>query len=186
MQDKEIIALFWQRDEDAIAETDLKYGKYCHRIAENILENAQDADECVNDTWLKTWNAIPVSRPRYFQGFLAKITRNLAIDRWKRESAAKRGNGAVALALDELEECISGLSNVESDYEAKELAGAIDSFISALPEKEQCIFVQRYFYVESVRNIAAALRMRENNVSVTLSRTRKSLKRYLQEEGYEL
>ncbi len=186
MLDQEIIGLFWQRDEQAIAETNAKYGKYCRRVAANILGSREDAEECVNDTWLKTWNAIPENRPKYFQGFLAKITRNLALDRWKRQTARKRGRGAAALALEELEECVSGFSNVELEYEARELYRAIDSFINALPEKEQYVFVQRYFYMEAVQAIAESLQVRDNHVSVILSRTRKKLRRYLQEEGYEV
>lgn len=186
MQDRDIIELFWQRDETAITATERKYGRYCRRVAMNVLNNAEDADECVSDTWLKTWNAIPENRPYHFQGFLAKITRHIAIDRWKRQTAAKRGNGTASLALDELEECVSGLSNVEREYEAKELAKAIDTFIVQLPEKEQRIFVWRYFYLEAVQDIARRLHVKENYVSVVLSRTRDKLRQFLREEGYEL
>ncbi|MCM1091165.1 MAG: sigma-70 family RNA polymerase sigma factor [Butyrivibrio sp.] len=186
MQDNDIIELFWLRDEAAIVETDRKYGRYCRRIAMNLLENEEDANECVNDTWFKVWNAIPNERPRYFQGFLSKITRHIAINRWKNQTAIKRGSGAVALALEELGECVSGTSTVESEYEAKELSEAIDAFINRLPEKEQCIFIWRYFYLESVQSIAKCMGLRANNVSVILSRTRNKLKLYLQEKGYEL
>ena len=186
MQDKDIIELFWQRDEAAITATDRKFGKYCHRIAMNVLENKEDADECVSDTWLKTWDAIPENRPYHFQGFLAKITRHIAIDRWKHQTAAKRGKGTTFLVLDELEECVSGLSNVELEYEAKELARAVDTFINQLPEKEQHIFVWRYFYMESAQDIAKWLHVKANYVSVVLSRTRNKLKQFLREEGYDL
>lgn len=186
LDDNEIIELYWNRNERAITETDVKYGKYCRRIALNILENIGDADECLNDTYFKTWNSIPDKRPKFFQGFLGKIARNLAIDRWKNKTADKRGGGAASLVIDELSECISGNESTEEMYEARELYRSIDAFVKRLPKREQFIFMQRYFYVEPVGKIAKVLNIKENNVSLILSRTRRKLKRYLIEEGFEV
>jgi len=186
MQDEEIIALYWQRDERAITETSVQYGAYCYKIADHILNNDADVEECINDTWLKTWNAIPDQRPSRFSAFLAKITRNLALDRWNYETAKKRGGCAAVIALDELEECIAGASNPEKEYEATQLVSDINRFLKLLPEREQSIFMLRYFYVESVACIAKKHGISENNVSAILSRTRKKLKKYLLKEGYLL
>lgn len=183
MEDSQIIELYWQKREDAIKETDCKYRAYCFAIANNILCNQQDSEECVNDTWLQAWNAIPPQKPKVLQSFLAKITRNLSFNRFNARAAQKRGSGELPLVLDELAECLSSDSDVECEYAAKELGQYIRLFVRALPEKDCNVFVRRYFFTDSVREIAQRYRLTENNVMVILSRTRKKLKRYLIKEG---
>ena len=140
MDDLQIIELYFARDEQAIKETDSKYGKLCHSIAYNILNNREDSEECVNDTWLKTWDMIPPTRPQCFRLFLAKIVRNLSFNKYKAKHTDKRGNGEISLILDELEECIAEKSAVEEFFLAKELKNTINAFVSALPERECNIF----------------------------------------------
>jgi RNA polymerase sigma-70 factor (ECF subfamily) len=184
MEDSHIIALFWQRNADAIKETDSKYGSYCFVIANNILHNKEDSEECVNDTWLKVWNAIPPQKPSKLQIFLAKITRNLAFNRYNARSAEKRGGGQITLVLDELAECLAAGTHVEGEYEAKELGQSIRLFVRALPERDGNVFVRRYFFTESVSEIAKRYDLTENNVLVILSRTRKKLRIHLVKEGF--
>ena len=184
MEDDRIVALYWQKNADAVAETSGKYGAYCFAIADNILRSKEDAEECVNDTWLAAWNAIPPQRPRRLKLFLAKITRNLAFNRYHAGTAQKRGGGEIGLVLEELAECIVAESDVESAYEAKELGRSIDGFIRTLPERHGNVFVRRYFFTEPTAVIAKRYGLSENNVTVILSRTRKKLKEHLMKEGY--
>ncbi len=184
MDDSQIIELYWQRDTDAISETAGKYGAYCFAIADNILHNAEDSEECVNDTWLHAWNAIPPQRPGSLRMFLAKITRNLSFNRFNAKNARKRGGGEIALVLDELAECLGGGTDTESAYEAKELRQSIRDFVRALPERDGNVLVRRYFFAESIADIAKRYGLTENNVTVILSRTRRKLKAYLLKEGY--
>lgn len=184
MEDSQIIGLYLQRNTDAISETAKKYGTYCLAIAERILHNTEDAEECVNDTWLQAWNAIPPQNPKVLRLFLAKITRNLSYDRLEARNAKKRGGGEIALILDELEECIGGGMDPESAYEAKELRECIRHFVRSLPEREGNVMIRRYFFAESVAEIAKRYGLSENNVMVILCRTRKKLKTHLKKEGY--
>jgi len=184
MEDSRIVALYWQRNPDAIKETENKYGAYCFFIADNILHSKEDAEECVNDTWLKTWDAIPPQSPNKLQLFLAKITRNLSFNRYKARTAEKRGGGEVSLVLDELSECVVGDPTVEQVYAAKELSECIRLFVRALPERDGNVFVRRYFFTESVSEIAKKYALTENHVMVILSRTRKKLKKHLIKEGF--
>lgn len=184
MEDSQIIELYFKRKEEAIKETDSKYGSYCFAIADNILHNAEDAEECVSDTWLKAWNAIPPGRPTVLRMFLAKITRNLSFNRFHARNAEKRGGGEVHLVLEELAECIANESDTESEYIAKELEQSIRSFVRELPEREGNVFVRRYFFTEPVAVIAKRYSMTDNHVMVVLSRTRKKLKEHLSKEGY--
>ena len=184
MEDDQIVALYWQKNADAIAETNGKYGAYCFAIADNILRSKEDAEECVNDTWLHAWNAMPPQRPRRLKLFLAKITRNLSFNRFHAGTAQKRGGGEMELVLDELAECIAAESDVESAYEAKELGQSVNRFIRTLPERHGNVFVRRYFFTESAAVIAKRYGLTENNVMVILSRTRKKLKAHLIKEGY--
>lgn len=184
MEDNQIVELYWQKNADAISETVSKYGAYCFAIAKNILRNTEDSEECVNDTWLHTWNAIPPQKPNVLRMFLAKITRNLAFNRFNARNAEKRGGGEIALVLDELGECLGGGADVEATYEAKELRQCIRCFVQALPEREGNVLVRRYFFAESVTDIAKRYGLRENNVMVILSRTRRKLKAHLLKEGY--
>ena len=184
MEDGKIVELYWKRDETAISETKNKYEGYCFTIADNILRNCEDSEECVNDTWLKTWNAIPPQKPLKLQLFLARITRNLAFNRYNSLNAEKRGGGEIAFVLDELAECIASERDTESEYETIELGRCIREFVSALSVREGNIFVRRYFFTESVSVIAEKTGLSENNVSVILSRTRKKLRSHLEKEGF--
>lgn len=184
MEDSKIIELYWQKNENAIKETNSKYGAYCFAIADNILHNREDSEECVNDTWLKAWNAIPPQKPTKLQIFLAKITRNLSFNRFNARSAEKRGGGEIILVLDELAECLASESDVESEYMAKELCQCIRKFVRTLPERDGNVFVRRYFFTEPVADISKRYGLTENNVMVILSRTRTKLKTHLIKEGF--
>ena len=186
MNDEQILDLYFARDEQALVETDRKYGGYCFTLANSILHNDQDAEETVSDTYLKAWNAIPPKRPGIFKMFLAKITRNLAFSRWRAYSAEKRGGGEMELVLEELEGCLAAPGGVEDTMNAKELARTIRAFLDTLPEREQDIFLRRYFFVEESETIARRYGMKPATVLRTLSRTRMKLKRYLLKEGYAL
>lgn len=183
LEDSKIIDLYWARKEQALAETDAKYGSYCRTIARNILRNFEDTEECVSDTWLHAWNSMPPQRPGILSAFLGRITRNLSFDRCKYQQAAKRGGGALPLALDELSECVPAPGRVEHALEERELADSIDRFLRTLPERECSIFLRRYWYVDPVQLIAARYELKENTVKSILFRTREKLRRYLLEEG---
>lgn len=186
MNDDQIIELYWQRNDAAIQETSRKYGAYCFAIADNILNCREDSEECVNDTWLQTWNSIPPQRPNIFRIYLAKIIRNLSFNRHQAQHAAKRGGGEITLVLDELAECIAGESDVVDTYQQKELEQSINCFVRSLAERDGNIFIRRYFFTESVSQIAKCYHLTENNVMVILSRTRRKLRIYLEKEGYVL
>lgn len=181
MTDERIIELFWQRNESALKAVSLKYGTYCGVVCGNILRNAEDKDECLNDTWLRAWNSIPPQKPTNLKMFLAKIARNLAIDRYKRQNAVKRGNGETELILDELEECISNKDNVENTVISKEIGVAINDFLKTLSERDRNIFIRRYFYADTAEKIAKQYALTVNNIMVILTRTRGKLKNYLME-----
>ena len=183
MEDGQIVDLYWQRSDLAISETNRKYGRYCHSIAYHICGLDEDAEECVNDTWLRAWNLMPDQRPGALSAFLGRITRNLALDRIKTKNRQKRGGGEALLALDELEECIPGGTNPEQVLEEKELANAIGSFVSDLQQTEKVIFVLRYFYVAPIEEIAERLQCSEAKIKSSLFRTRNKLRVFLQEEG---
>lgn len=183
MQDSQILDLYWDRNEQAITETQRSYGSYCHSIAFHILYDHDDADECVNDTWLRAWNAIPPQRPGKLALFLGTITRNLSLDRWKGKHAMKRGNGEMMLALDELAECVPDRSSTEDAAETAELERLLNEFLHTLPERECNVFLRRYWYVEEYRDIAKKYGMNLNTVKTTLFRTRAKLKSFLEKEG---
>lgn len=184
MEDEQILDLYFARDEQAVVETDRKYGGYCFTLARSILNNDQDAEEAVSDTYLKAWNTIPPRRPSIFKMFLAKITRNLSFSRWRSYTADKRGGRELELVLEELEGCIAAPGGVEDGLNAKELARAIRAFLNTLPVREQDIFLRRYFFVEESNVIAKRYGMKPATVLRTLSRTRMKLKKYLTQEGY--
>ena len=186
MDDQAIVELYWNRSEHALSETSAKYGKYCYSIAYNILENSEDADESVNDTYLAAWGTIPPNRPAILSTFLGKLTRRISIDCLRKRTADKRGGGEVTLVLDELEDCIAGKQNVENAYIHKELTEAINCYLDTLTQIERNIFLCRYWYAIPVSEIAARFGMREGNVSVTLTRIRIKLKNYLIERDYDL
>ena len=185
MNDKSIIDLYFSRDEEAITQTDKKYGRYCYSIAYNILTNKEDAEESVSDTYMTAWRAIPPRRPSVLSTFLGKITRHISIDRWRERSAYKRGGGEVTLALEELEDCVAGLQNVEMEYERKELIRAYVKFLDTLPVTERRVFLCRYWYVDSVDTIAEKFGFSQSKVKTMLYRTRAKLRKQLAEEGFQ-
>lgn len=184
MDDKSIVDLYFSRDQEAITQTDKKYGHYCYRIAYNILTNKEDAEESVSDTYVAAWRAIPPRRPSVLSTFLGKITRHIAIDRWRERNASKRGGGEVPLALEELQDCVAGMQNVEMDYERKEIIKAYVKFLDALPVTERRVFLCRYWYVDSVEAIADKFGFSQSKVKTMLHRTRAKLRKQLAEEGY--
>ena len=183
MEDAAIVDLYWQRSDQAIPETDRKYGRYCHTIAYNICTNHEDAEECVNDTWFRAWNLMPDKRPAVLSTFLGTISRNLALDRYRRQSRQKRGGRETDLALDELADCVPSRGGVEQQIEEQELEQAIDAFLSTLSATDRKIFVARYWFVASVKEIADKLDCSPGKVKTTLYRLRGRLRSYLQEEG---
>lgn len=186
MEDAQIIELYWQRDDTAIEKTDEKYGGYCYTVANRILSSHEDAEECVNDTWLRAWNAMPPQRPQLLKMFLAAITRNLSFDRVKAAQTTKRGGGALEIALDELGECVGGSDDAESSAIAQALGESINEFLSTLAARERVIFLRRYFFVESPAEIAQRCGISAGNVNVSLHRTRKKLREHLEKEGFSV
>lgn len=182
MEDCAIIDLYWARNPDAISQTCRKYGNYCRAVARNILPDRRDTEECVNDTWLKAWNAMPEDRPSLLAQYLGKITRNLALTRWRASCTEKRGSGQLPLVLDELAECVSS-SNTFQALEAAELEDAVNRFLRTLPERERNLFLRRYWFADSAADIARRYGMRENTVRTILFRSRKKLQCHLEKEG---
>lgn len=180
MEDNKIIELYWQRDETAITECQIKYGAYCGTIANNILCSAEDTEECVNDTWLRVWNVIPPEKPSRLSVFLGRITRNLAIDKYRKDNAQKYGSGQIALCLDELSECIGEDDPVEDRVALRDL---LNTFLKSLPEKNRNIFLMRYWYFMSVSEIAKEYDLSEGAVKMILQRIRNKQKDYLEKEG---
>jgi len=186
MNDAALIELYWSRDETAISETSLKYGKYCNTIALNILHNREDSEECVSDTYFKAWNCIPPEQPSVFKAFLGRITRNSAINKYKAYTAEKRGGGTVELLLSELEECIPSNRDVEAEYEAGVVAELISEFLSATETEQRMVFVRRYWYADKIAAISKRYGISENNVKSMLRRTRIKLKEHLEKEGIQV
>lgn len=184
MLDREIVALYWKRSQEAIAETQKKYGNYCLSIARNILPILEDAQECVNDTYLAAWDAMPPHRPKILSTFLGKLTRRISIDRWRSLSAQKRGGDTVTLALEELGECIASDSDPQKQLEAKELGRLLTRFLKGQEDLERTVFVRRYYDLKSISEIAKEFGLSESNTKVMLYRTRQTLRDYLQKEGY--
>lgn len=182
MKDSEIIDLYWARSEAAISATEEAYGGYCCAIAYHILRSRRDAEECVNDTFLRAWNAMPPHRPNRLSTFLGKITRNLAINRYRESRTEKRGRGQVELVLSELEDCVPAENTVDRAVEELALTEALNRFLRAQPERKRSIFILRYWYLYPVREIAARYGMRETGVASLLFRMRKELKAYLEKE----
>ena len=182
MTDERIIELFFARSERGIEELDTKYGATCHRIAQNILGNKEDAEECVNDAYLGVWNSIPPKKPSLLSAFLFKILRNLSITRYHANTAQKR-NSFYDIALDELEETISTEESIEKECSQKELTNAIEGFLDTLTRENRVIFVRRYWFSESYTEIAKRTGLTEKNISVRLTRIREKMKEYLSERG---
>lgn len=184
MDDKAIVELYWQRDEGAIAASHAKYGSYCHSIAYNILNNVLDAEECVSDTWMRSWNVMPPQRPKILSAFFGKITRNLSLDRWRRNTADKRGGSSTEIALEELAGCVPAAEGDPADDLV--LTVCLEKFLRGLSPKKRNIFLRRYWYLSSVEEIAADYRMTRSGVASMLRRMRMELKTYLEREGIVL
>lgn len=182
MEDKEIMELYWNRDEAAITETSGKYGRYCYSIAWNILHRKEDAEECENDTYLAAWKAMPPKRPNRLAVFLGKITRNIALDYYDYHTAQKRG-GIMLELLSELTECVVDWNEPSHDLEAKETAESINRFLKQQGRLNRMIFVRRYWYVDSISDIAERFQISESRVKSSLFRTRKKLRQFLEAEG---
>ena len=182
MDDLEIIELYFCRDEKALTETARKYGNYCYTVAFNVLNSIEDSKETVNDTYLELWNTIPPERPTVLSAFIGKITRRLAIGRWRKNTAVKRGGGEFEVTLDELSECISDNANVEKIVEGKLIVSTINEFLKKLPDTERNVFICRYWYADSVKSVAKQFGFSESKVKSMLMRTRTKLKQKLAEE----
>lgn len=183
MEDAQIVALYFARSEAAIQETDRKYGRYCYKIAYGILASREDSEESVNDTYLSAWNSIPPRKPARLSTYLGKLTRNISIDRWRGASAQKRGSGEAALALDELSQCVSGQPGMEEKMVQKEVIANLNCFLASLSEDERTVFLCRYWYVNSMEEIARKTGFSLGKVKSMLHRTRKKLAVNLQKEG---
>ena len=183
MEDNEIVELYWERSEAAISETSKKYARYCRFISFNILHNNEDAEECVNDAYLHAWNAIPPNRPNCLMTFLGKITRNLSLDKFRKNNAKKRGFGQTEIILSELDDCIPSSSNVEQDMAEKELTDILNGFIDNLPKGKRIMFMQRYWYLLTIKEIAEQSGKSESQVKSSLFRTRNKLKTIMKKEG---
>ena len=186
LEDHQIVELYWNRDEDAITESSAKYGGYCYQIAFRILALREDAEECVGDTWLRAWEAMPPNRPNRLDTFLGKITRNLSLDRWRTMRAQKRWQGQTELALSELEDCLPASGGVEQAVEATALAESLDRFLENLSHEKRVLFVRRYWYLCSVEELAAWSGRRRGTVSAALFRLRAQLREHLEKEGFAL
>lgn len=183
MDDLNIIELYQKRDQSAITHTQMKYGAYCTEVAWRILGNIQDAEECVNDTYLRAWNTIPPARPACLRSFLAKITRNIALNRYRDSHTQKRGGGEIEVALEELGDCISDGDSLTDEYLRREMSEYINTFLKKLSAKERNIFLCRYYFFYSVAQIAQGQGVSEAYVRTSLSRTRRKLQNYLAKEG---
>lgn len=183
MDDEKIVALYWERDQHAITETKEKYGKYLYTIAYNVLACPEDAEECENDTYLSAWNGMPPHRPSFLSAFLGKITRNLSLKKYRHKTAQKRGGGEADLSLDELSGCIPQQQDFDARLEAGELAQTLSAFLRTLKETERTIFICRYWYCESIAQIAREFAISESKTKMMLLRTRQKLLAHLEKEG---
>ena len=183
MDDDKIVELYWSRSEQAITETEVKYGKYCRKISCNFLANASDAEECVNDTYLRAWNSMPSNRPSRLAPYLGKLTRWLSLNRLRDQECLKRGGGELPLVLDELAETLDSGFDTEKVVEIKEMNRAIRHLLGKLAKEERDVFLSRYWYMASVAEIAEKSGFTESKVKTMLHRTRKKLLKQLEEEG---
>ena len=184
LPDEKIIELYWNRNETAITETDKKYGNYLFAIANNIVNDRMDCEECVNDTYLGTWNRIPPTRPNVFHAFLAKITRNIAISRFRKNAAKKRIPSEMQLSLEEFEDCTVANPSAEDEYLIKRVAEILNDYINNLPRRKELIFICRYYYADRIVNISKMLGISEKTVYRELEEIRQGLKNRLEKEGF--
>lgn len=183
MEDQGIVELFFDRSEQAIVETDKKYGGYCYTIAYNILASREDSEESVSDTYFSAWNTIPPRKPTLLQAFLGKITRHISIDRWRKQSAQKRGGKELPLALEELGECLD-TRGMEAEITHRELTRVLNGFLASLAETERNVFLCRYWYMDTIETIAKITGFSRSKVTSMLHRSRGKLRKKLAEEGY--
>lgn len=186
MEDKEIVELLWSRSEEAIQETSKKYGKYCYSIAYGILQSHEDAKECVNDVYYQLWDIVPPQKPEQLSTFIGKITRNLALNKWEYYNAKKRGMGEVPLVLEELQECISNGNHVEDIVDKLYLEEVFNDFLATLSKEKRIIFMRRYWYLSSIKEIAKDFCMSESKVKMLLLRLRKEFGEFLENEGVQV
>ena len=183
MDDREIIDLYWERSESAITRTNEKYGKYSYSIAYAILGNHEDSEECVNDTYIKVWNSIPPQRPSNLAAYIARITRNLSLDKYRASTAEKRGAGHTETVLSELQYCIAGFDDGREFEDQLALVDVLNRFLRSLSPQSRKVFMRRYWYFSSIKEIANEYHMTEGKVKMLLLRTRRELKKYLEREG---
>ena len=185
LTDEKIIDLYWNREEQAISETDKKYGRYLYTIAYNIVHDNLDCEECLNDTYLGTWNRIPPQRPNAFQIFLSKIMRNIAIDRYRKKRAAKNIPSELMVSLSEIDECMDNAPSVEEEYAIREMIKILNNYLRSSDENDEFMFVCRYYYSDCLADIAKMLGVSEKTVYRALLRMRSELRKKFEEEGYE-
>lgn len=185
MEDQEIIALYWARSEDAIRQTSDKYAPYCGGIIRRVLGDGRDAEECLSDTWLGAWNAMPPQRPRYMPAFLGRIARNTALDRYSYNSAQRRNDGGFEAVLEELADCVGGLP-MEETLDLRQLGEAISAYLEQTAPAVQLVFLRRYWYCDTIAELAAATGFTQSKIKSMLRRTRQGLRAYLVKEGYDL
>lgn len=183
MEDSEIVDLYWSRNENAVFESNKKYGKYCYTIASNILIDHEDAEECVNDTWFNAWKSMPPNRPDVLKHYFGKLTRWLSLNRLRDNGRIKRGSGELALALNELEDTLDSNANIEHEIELKELSEHITSFLGSIGEIKREVFLARYWYMASIPEICRSFGFSESKVKNMLMRTRNELAKKLKEDG---
>ena len=186
MQDEKIVALYWQRNEEAIVETKNKYERYLLKVAHNILDDLEDSQESVNDTYLAAWNSMPPNKPDVLSTYLGKITRRISIDIFRRKNRLKRRASEYAISLTELEDCVSMRDTPEDALEVKLLADAINGFLRTIPEDARNLFIGRYYFLDSLRDVARYCGMSESKAKSMLFRTRCNLRMYLEKEGFEV
>lgn len=186
MEDKDIIALYWRRDEDAIIKTGEKYGAYLMKIADNILKDLRDSEESVNDTYLRAWNSMPPNRPDVLKLYLGRITRGVAIDIFRRRSSKKRLGSQYAVSLEELGDCVSGADDPQARAEVSALATAIGEYLNGLEPRTRDVFICRYYFMDPLADIAEYCGMTEAAVKSLLHRTRQGLRCHLEQEGFTL
>lgn len=184
MEDSRIVALYWSRSEEAILQTQQKYGPYCRTVAWNILADAEDAEECVNDTWLRAWNAMPPHRPSRLSVFLGKLTRNLALNRWEARRAQKRGGGRIETALEELEQCLPAAGDPQTALEHQALTDSLNRFLASLSPDRRHLFLARYWYLCPIEELAKRRGTSKSQVTSLLFRLRNQLRLHLEKEGF--
>ena len=185
LEDGKIIELFYERSEQAIIELSKKYGSVCTKVANNILNNRLDSEECVNDAYLGAWNTIPPQKPNLLLSYVCRIVRNLAIKKYHSNTAAKR-NSVYDVSLDELKNCFPASNSTEEEFNAKEIAYIIDTFLETLDKENRIMFISRYWYSDSIKELAELFHTSNHYISVRLSRTREKLKKHLIKEGVSL